>query len=770
MIIMPGSFEGQKHISVFETTLSIQQNTLSVFNIIIQTSHSTVSLIRYPFDLVEFHQKIRFHYPKSKVSFPTLTNPSKKKNQDQQNLRYLKRRSFRDLLPFPRRKSNADKIEKYLERCFVHPIISISSILRDFTSVQRDEDALLTSQHTSTTLTPTIRSSKRKPDTIKSVLLSPIIKSGPSSSTSHPPTMPIAPIVPSHSITGFDKPEKTAPVPVSIKDFNLLQVLGKGCMGKVLLVRSKRNQKLYALKSIKKKWVIQQKEVIHTRAERDILVLLRDQPFLVNLHHVFQTPSELFLVLDYYSGGDIATQLSIMSSFSEDRTRFYAAEIIYGLGILHQHGIVYRDLKPENVLIGQDGHIVLTDFGLSKIFTLEDTDQDNVPSTQTFCGTAEYLAPEILLGEHYTFVVDFWSLGTLLFEMLAGTTPFWADTHMEMYRRVLEDNLEFPSRFDPVTCSFLTGLLEKEACERLGWGEDGIEEIKAHPYFNSIDWDMVAQRKLKPPHIPSIKNETDLSNFDEMFTTMPAHISQSSSIDPIIEGDPFEDFSYDPDLFYHNNKIPFSNSTNQIPGGSSRMRKRHSAALSFTAAGTSFASGSGQLFEDNRVIKKRQTTSQHQLSHHSLIDLVQSPTISTLGDIIQVEEEEETSSIYSRSSLTFSFGAQVTTATRAGSELSIEDEVSNATMSYYFNNNSRLTQEQCISTQSSPYERPNCPIPGQTRTNHHHHHHHHISHSNTSTLANSVCSYLTVENNEEITNVVQSNYFPHHQPSSSSSA
>lgn len=191
-----------------------------------------------------------------------------------------------------------------------------------------------------------------------------------------------------------------------------------------MLVRSKRNGQLYALKSIKKNWVIQQKELIHTRAERDILVLLRDQPFLVNLHHVFQTPSQLFLVLDYYAGGDIATQLSIMSSFSEERTRFYAAEIIHGLSILHEYGIVYRDLKPENVLIGRDGHIVLTDFGLSKIFSLDDVDEYNVPSTQTFCGTAEYLAPEILLGERYTFVVDFWSLGTLLFEMLAGTVSY----------------------------------------------------------------------------------------------------------------------------------------------------------------------------------------------------------------------------------------------------------------------------------------------------------------------------------------------------------
>lgn len=186
-------------------------------------------------------------------------------------------------------------------------------------------------------------------------------------------------------------------------------------------MRSKRNNQLSALKSIKKDWVIQQKEIVHTLAEREILVRLRGQPFLVHLQQIFQTSSQLFLVLDYYPGGDIATQLSVVTSFSEERTRFYAAEIIYGLKILHEHGIVYRDLKPENVLIGKDGHIVLADFGLSKIFSEKDVDEYNVPSTRTFCGTAEYLAPEILLGEKYTFVVDFWSLGTLLYEMLAGT-------------------------------------------------------------------------------------------------------------------------------------------------------------------------------------------------------------------------------------------------------------------------------------------------------------------------------------------------------------
>ncbi|OAD04573.1 hypothetical protein MUCCIDRAFT_36903, partial [Mucor lusitanicus CBS 277.49] len=340
---------------------------------------------------------------------------------------------------------------------------------------------------------------------------------------------------------------------MTLADYDLLKVLGKGCMGKVLLVRSKRNERLYALKSIKKKWVIKQKELIHTRAERDILVRLRRQPFLAQVHHVFQTPCELFLVLEYYAGGDIATQLSNMSCFDQERTKFYAAEIVYGLGILHEHGIVYRDLKPENVLIGRDGHIILTDFGLSKIFSEQDVDEYNVPSTQTFCGTAEYLAPEILLGEPYTFVVDFWSLGTLLYEMLAGTTPYWADTHMEMYKRVLEDSLEFPSDFDPITCSFLTGLLEKEACERLGWGEDGIEEIKAHPYFGFIaDWEHVGQLKLRPPYIPFIRDEQDISNFDDMFTSLPVKISQSSQVDVLVDEleqqqqqqDPFEGFSF----------------------------------------------------------------------------------------------------------------------------------------------------------------------------------------------------------------------------------
>lgn len=179
---------------------------------------------------------------------------------------------------------------------------------------------------------------------------------------------------------------------------------------------------MYALKAIKKSRVVEQKEVQHTRAERDILARLRGQsPFLIRMHYAFQTPTQLFLVLDYFSGGDIATQMSTYHIFTPERTRFYAAEILAGLAVLHRHGIVYRDLKPENVLIGRDGHIVLTDFGLSKIFPPQQyRDEDDLPITTTFCGTAEYLAPEVLLGEPYTFAIDYWSYGTLLYEMLAG--------------------------------------------------------------------------------------------------------------------------------------------------------------------------------------------------------------------------------------------------------------------------------------------------------------------------------------------------------------
>ncbi|KAI8355118.1 kinase-like domain-containing protein [Choanephora cucurbitarum] len=374
-------------ISVFETTLKIQHNTLSVFNVMIQTPHTSVSLIRYPFDFVEFHHKILVYHPKSNITFPTLSNPCRKRP-------WLKSCFLRGLLSLRKKKSNSIKLEKYLNSCFQHPVISQSSILQDFTRVQREEDKYIRPHVFTKESITTVESFKQE-----------------TSQPSLPDTLSIS--------NESDAPVSKTELPQDpLDNFDLLKVLGKGCMGKVLLVRSKMDNKHYALKVMKKAWIVQQKEMAHIAAERDILVCLRNQAFIANMHSVFQTTLDLCFVLDYYPGGDIATLLSTVTTFSLEQALFYSAEIIQGLDILHQHKIIYRDLKPENVLIGQNGHIVLADFGLSKLFTENDL---SLPLTQTFCGTAEYLAPEVLLGECYTYAVDFWSLGTLLYEMLAGS-------------------------------------------------------------------------------------------------------------------------------------------------------------------------------------------------------------------------------------------------------------------------------------------------------------------------------------------------------------
>lgn len=195
-----------------------------------------------------------------------------------------------------------------------------------------------------------------------------------------------------------------------------------------------------------------QQEIEHTKAEQRILASLSaiNHPFLMKLHCSFQNTENLFLVLDYIAGGDLATQLGKWHRFCENRSRFYAAEMVEGVRELHRLGIIYRDLKPENVLLEPSGHIKLTDFGLSKQFKISqkfnerEFDCNGEPRTRTFCGTAEYLAPEILQEKPYSFEVDWWSLGTFLFEMLSGVTPFWAENHVVMYRRILEDRLEFP--------------------------------------------------------------------------------------------------------------------------------------------------------------------------------------------------------------------------------------------------------------------------------------------------------------------------------------
>lgn len=228
------------------------------------------------------------------------------------------------------------------------------------------------------------------------------------------------------------------------KDFSFIKVIGKGCAGKVLLVRSNLTGELFALKSIHKRWVLENNQLSHLRQERNILANVASSTdhldgtdFLIQLHASFQTKDDLFYLLDYHPGGDLASLLARQFRLPETTVVYYAAEMALALLALHKRRIVYRDLKPENILFDRRGDMVLTDFGLSKCLDIG-IDGTLLP-TWTFCGTAEYLAPEILAGQSYGLAVDWWSYGTVLYEMFVGTTPFWAEDHGMMYQRILSE-------------------------------------------------------------------------------------------------------------------------------------------------------------------------------------------------------------------------------------------------------------------------------------------------------------------------------------------
>lgn len=299
------------------------------------------------------------------------------------------------------------------------------------------------------------------------------------------------------------------------EDFAILKLIGKGTFGQVFQVRKKDTQRIYAMKVLSKKIIVQKKEVAHTLGERNILVrtAMADSPFIVGLKFSFQTPTDLYLVTDYMSGGELFWHLQKEGRFQEGRAKFYIAELILALQHLHHHDIVYRDLKPENILLDANGHIALCDFGLSKAnLTKDDT-------TNTFCGTTEYLAPEVLLDDQgYTKMVDFWSLGVLVFEMCCGWSPFYAEDTQQMYKNIAFGKVRFPrDALSNEGRNFVKGLLNRNPRHRLGALSDA-EELKAHPFFEDVDWKALSNKNLVPPFKPRLKSELDTSNFDPEFT------------------------------------------------------------------------------------------------------------------------------------------------------------------------------------------------------------------------------------------------------------
>lgn len=260
----------------------------------------------------------------------------------------------------------------------------------------------------------------------------------------------------------------------TINDFFLLKVIGKGSFGKVILAKHKETDKVYAIKVLSKKAIKQRNEVKHIMSERNVLLKNIRHPFLVSLHYSFQTPEKLYFVLDYVNGGELFFHLQRDKRFPEHRARFYAAEIVSAISYLHSMNIVYRDLKPENILLDSVGHVTLTDFGLCK----EGIEAGG--TTTTFCGTPEYLAPEVLRKQPYGRAVDWWCLGAVLYEMLVGLPPFYSRDCNEMYNRILHDKLRFPPHVSENARSVVAGLLERDPARRLGSGPRDGRDIKEH--------------------------------------------------------------------------------------------------------------------------------------------------------------------------------------------------------------------------------------------------------------------------------------------------
>lgn len=313
---------------------------------------------------------------------------------------------------------------------------------------------------------------------------------------------------------------------VDMAHFELLKVLGTGAYGKVFLVRKisgKDAGKLYAMKVLKKATIVQKKKTTeHTKTERQVLEAVRQSPFLVTLHYAFQTDAKLHLILDYVSGGELFTHLYQRERFREDEVRLYIGEIILALEHLHKLGIIYRDIKLENILLDSDGHIVLTDFGLSKDFLPHDKEH----RAYSFCGTIEYMAPEVVRGGSHGHdqAVDWWSVGVLTYELLTGASPFTVEgeknNQQEISRRILKTQPPLPADLSPEVRDFISRLLVKDPRQRLGGGTRDADELKEHSFFKNLNWDDLAKKKVPAPFVPRISNELDVSNFSEEFTAM----------------------------------------------------------------------------------------------------------------------------------------------------------------------------------------------------------------------------------------------------------
>ncbi|XP_015931041.1 atypical protein kinase C [Parasteatoda tepidariorum] len=335
----------------------------------------------------------------------------------------------------------------------------------------------------------------------------------------------------------------------TLHDFDLLRVIGRGSYAKVLMVELKTTKQIYAMKIIKKELVAMDDDIDWVQTEKHVFETASNYPFLVGLHSCFQSPSRLFFIIEFVRGGDLMFHMQRQRRLPEEHARFYSAEISLALNFLHERGIIYRDLKLDNVLLDHEGHIKLTDYGMCKEgIRPGDT-------TSTFCGTPNYIAPEILRGEDYSYGVDYWALGVLLYEMLAGRSPFDIvgaaenpdqNTEDFLFQVILEKTIRIPRSISVKAQSVLKGFLNKNPVERLGCHpQSGFSDITSHAFFKSVDWQLLEAKQVPPPYKPKLETDRDLEHFDPQFTSEPVLLTpdDSSEIEKIDQSE-FEGFEY----------------------------------------------------------------------------------------------------------------------------------------------------------------------------------------------------------------------------------
>ena len=326
-------------------------------------------------------------------------------------------------------------------------------------------------------------------------------------------------------------------IKLSYNDFEPIKLLGTGSFGRVLLVRFKSKDTLYAMKILSKNQIKIKHQEEHTKTERDLMVKINN-PFIVNIKFAFQDDSKLYIVSDFMQGGDMFYHLHSQKKFEESRAKFYAIELILGLEYLHKNSMIYRDLKPENILMDSKGHLKISDFGLSKILDSPDD------KAYTLCGTPQYLAPEILKNKGYDKTVDWWSLGCFLYEMLTGFLPFYIPKGNRINPKVFEEPLRFPPDVNPVAINLISQLITVNPKKRLGYGEEDAKKIKEHEFFKGVEWEKYLNKEIEPPFLPEFDNETDLRYFDKMFTDEPIDSNRPTVYSRPREHSVYKDFTY----------------------------------------------------------------------------------------------------------------------------------------------------------------------------------------------------------------------------------